>query len=344
MSLQTLYRKYRPDSFARVIGQDHIVSVLKGSLKNETTTHAYLFSGSRGTGKTSVARILARELGCKGHDLYEIDAASNRGIDEIRELREAVNTLPFESKVKVYIIDEVHMLTKEAWNALLKTVEEPPAHVIFILATTDLAKVPDTIISRCQTFVFKRPTNEILKKLVVTVGKEEGYIFDEGAASVLAFLGDGSFRDTLGLVQKVISSSKDKKITTKEVEAITGAPSSWLVYNLILTTLNHDLAGALSVVAQAVAENKDINLFIRLLLREVRLAMLLKYSPDLKTDIFNETDKDEEKFLTEVVIKPTSTMLPDLLRELLVASLRLENPYVPQLPLELALVKLLTEK
>lgn len=343
MSENTLYRKYRPESFAKVIGQDHIVSVLKGSLKEGNTAHAYLFNGSRGTGKTSVARILARELGCKGHDLYEIDAASNRGIDEIRALREAVNTLPFESKVKVYIIDEVHMLTKEAWNALLKTVEEPPAHVVFILATTDLVKVPDTIVSRCQTFTFKRPSNEVLKKVVVNVGKEEGYAFDEGAASVLSFLGDGSFRDTLGLVQKVISASKDKKITAKEVEQVTGAPSSWLVYNLILTTLNRDLAGALSVVSQAVSEDKDINLFIKLLLREVRLAMLLKYSPGLKMEIFSETDKDEEKFLTEVVAKPTSTMLPDLLRELLSASLRLDNPYVPQLPLELALIKLLGE-
>ena len=133
---EVLYRKYRPERFEDVLGQDHIVEVLRESIKNSSIAHAYLFSGGRGTGKTTLARIVAKEVGCTENDLYEIDAASNRGIDDIRELRDAVSTLPFESPYKVYIIDEVHMLTKEAFNALLKTLEEPPAHALFILATT----------------------------------------------------------------------------------------------------------------------------------------------------------------------------------------------------------------
>ena len=157
MSESVLYRKYRPQSFKEVLGQEHVVEALEGAIRLGRVAHAYLFSGSRGTGKTSVARILAKALGTSETDLYEIDAASNRGIDDIRLLRDGVSAVPFESKRKVYIIDEVHMLTKEAFNALLKTLEEPPPHVIFILATTELEKVPETIISRCQTFSFKRP-------------------------------------------------------------------------------------------------------------------------------------------------------------------------------------------
>src|SRR3989344_6343971 len=147
-----LYRKYRPQKFADVIGQEHIVKVLEGAVALGNISHAYLFSGTRGTGKTSMARILSRAIGTSANDLVEMDAASNRGIDDIRDIRESVNTLPFESKYKVYIIDEVHMLTRDAWNAFLKTLEEPPAHVVFIMATTEIEKVPETVVSRCQTF------------------------------------------------------------------------------------------------------------------------------------------------------------------------------------------------
>src|SRR3989344_4156987 len=151
-----LYRKYRPTKFEDVIGQTHIISVLENEIKADRVSHAYLFSGSRGTGKTSVARIFASTLGVNPEDIYEIDAASNRGIDDIRAIRESVHTLPYSSKYKIYIVDEVHMLTKEAFNALLKTLEEPPAHVIFILATTEPHKLLDTVISRCEHFTFKR--------------------------------------------------------------------------------------------------------------------------------------------------------------------------------------------
>jgi DNA polymerase-3 subunit gamma/tau len=158
MTDQALYRKYRPTSFKDVRDQDHIVSVLEGAIKKDAIPHAMIFSGTRGTGKTTLARIVAHELGTAEVDCYEIDAASNRGIDDVRELKEAVHTLPYQSNKKVYIIDEVHMLTKEAFNALLKTIEEPPAHVVFMMATTEIDKVLDTILSRCQVFTLNSPS------------------------------------------------------------------------------------------------------------------------------------------------------------------------------------------
>src|SRR6056297_1967272 len=169
-----LYRKYRPESFADVRDQDHIVSALEGAIKKGEIPHALLFSGTRGTGKTTLARIFAKAIGTSDMDLYEIDAASNRGIDDVRELKEAVHTLPYESEKKVYIIDEVHMLTKEAFNALLKTLEEPPEHVVFILATTEEEKLLDTILSRCQVFRLHSPSREVLQQTVISVAKEEG--------------------------------------------------------------------------------------------------------------------------------------------------------------------------
>src|SRR3989338_3318843 len=230
-----LYRKYRPSKFSEVLGQNHIVDVLESSVETNKVSHAYLFVGSRGTGKTSVARIFAREIGVSDNDLYEIDAASNRGIEDIKALREGVRVLPFDSKYKVYIIDEVHMLSKDAWGALLKTLEEPPKHAIFILATTEFHKVPDTIISRCQVFTFRKASDAILKKMLLEVAQKEGYELDSGSAELLAILGDGSFRDALGTLQKVLNFSgspglpaqagkggKLKKIKREEIEKITG--------------------------------------------------------------------------------------------------------------------------
>jgi len=214
-----LYRKYRPETFDQVFGQDHIVKVLKGSLELGNIGHAYLFSGPRGTGKTTMARIFAREIGCSNNDIIEIDAASNRGIDDIRALRESVVSLPFDSERKMYIIDEVHMLTKEAFNALLKTLEEPPSHVVFVLATTELHKILPTVVSRCQGFVFKSPNYTILKEMIQGIVEKEGFSIDPGSLDIISMLGNGSFRDTQGVLQKLISYSKDKRLR--------GMKSSW---------------------------------------------------------------------------------------------------------------------
>jgi DNA polymerase-3 subunit gamma/tau len=219
-----LYRKYRPQTFSDVVGQEQAVDLLTGAIKQQKISHAYLFCGGRGTGKTTVARIVARDIGCNDEDIIEIDAASNRGIDEIRELREAVRTAPFSSPYKVYIIDEAHMLTKEAANALLKTLEEPPSHVIFILATTDPEKLPQTIVSRCQKVVFKNPDIDTLsKRLMYVAEREGGPKLTLESAKKIAIHGKGSYRDALGVLEQVlISAAKLLEVTEEKVSSMLG--------------------------------------------------------------------------------------------------------------------------
>lgn len=349
---EVLYRKYRPHSFKDVLGQEHIVSALSGALKQGNIAHAYLFSGSRGTGKTSVARILAKEIKCSPNDLYEIDAASNRGIDDIRELREAVAVLPLESPYKMYIIDEVHMLTKEAFNALLKTLEEPPKHVVFVLATTEIEKLPDTIISRCETYTFKKPSQKILKKAVETIAEKEGFTLEPAAADMIALLGDGSFRDAQGILQKIIFSSSDKKVSIEEVEKIAGAPKGELVNSIILAIQEGKLENGLKVVNTAVEENIDIKIFLKMILHKIRSIMLLKYAKDMEMVIREQFGKEDFEFLKKLSsvgkIPNNKPMGQDkinskTLNELLSAYDATGRSYIPQLPLELALVKILRQ-
>jgi DNA polymerase III subunit gamma/tau len=220
-----LYRKYRPAAFDDVVGQEQAVALLTGAIKQKKISHAYLFCGGRGTGKTTVARIFARDIGCNPEDIIEIDAASNRGIDEIRELRDAVRTAPFSSPYKVYIVDEAHMLTKEAANALLKTLEEPPSHVIFILATTDPDKLPQTIVSRCQKVVFKQPDIKTLTDRLVYVTEQEGRVIGGASAELIARHGKGSYRDALGVLEQIITVS-GKRVAHEDVVANLGTPDS----------------------------------------------------------------------------------------------------------------------
>ncbi len=326
--MAVLYRTYRPAKWSEVIGQDHIVDALKESLTNARPAHAYLFSGSRGTGKTTVARILGKQLGAADEDIYEIDAASNRGIDDIRELREHVSVLPFSSPYKVYIIDEVHMLSKDAWNALLKTLEEPPKHVIFILATTELDKVPDTIISRCQTFSFRKPSREILRKQMVSIAKQEEYELDAGAADLIALLGDGSFRDALGMLEKVIASSSDKKISREEVEAITGAPRAGLVNSFVEHLIGKNGDQALAVLGQAEQAGISMNTFVTLVLEKMRFVLLLQHSVASKDAVKSRVSDDDWVFIE------TQAMLAVVLE----AADSVGRARIETLPLELAVV------
>lgn len=341
MSELALYRKYRPSKFSEVIGQESVVQVLSGALKLGNIAHAYLFAGSRGTGKTSVARILARELETQPEDLYEIDGASNRGIDEIRALREAVGTLPFRSPRKVYIIDEVHMLTKEAFNALLKILEEPPSHVVFILATTELERVPETIISRCQTFAFQKPSQPALQDLLQHIAKLEKFKLDTEAGELIALLGDGSFRDATGLLQQAMSASSDRKISLTEAELVTGAPASVLVRTLAQAILENNLSVALEQVQVSSSKNHSAQTLIKLLLRQLRLALLVRLDDKNSQTIWLAgLSADEINSIKKLSEHANANRLPEILRELLAAHTETAKAAVSLLPLELALVKL----
>lgn len=341
---EVLYRKYRPSNFGEVMGQEHIVSVIEKSIKNKKVAHAYLFSGSRGIGKTSIARILAKDLGTHPDDIYEIDAASNRGIDDVRAIRDAVNTLPFHSQYKIYIVDEVHMLTKEAFNALLKTLEEPPAYVIFMLATTELEKIPETIISRCEVYQFKKPTIEILSKQVQNVAKQEGFEISKASAELVALLGDGSFRDTLGALQKVIGMSKDKKLDDEEVLMALGAPSKMLIHDFVDSLASKDVDRALGIIEKVKELNLSITTFLDLVLRTLRFALLVRYAKSMHENIKADVGEDEFNYLLEKSKDAKSGISSAIISEFLKAREEMNISALPELPLELAVIRVLGEK
>ena len=333
-----LYRKYRPETFKDVRNQEHIVSVLEGAVNKGNIPHALLFTGSRGTGKTTVARIFAHAIGAKDIDIYEIDGASNRKIEHARELLEQVHTHPYESPYKVYIIDEVHMLTKEAFNALLKTLEEPPEYVVFILATTEQDKVLDTIVSRCQVFQFRAPGRDVLRDTVLSVAKKEKFTLDAEAADLIAVAADGSFRDALGVAQKVIMASSDDKASADEVAQIVGAPKTALLMDLIAALQEKDVEKALAAVQAAVEARVDMKLFMRLLLERVRAVILSRHTKS--KEVFAGYSEDEQKVFGEYAQDVKSPIHSHLLLRLLSASTETGKTYLPHLPLELAVVEL----
>ncbi len=334
-----LYRKYRPDNFDDVKNQEHIVSVLRGALKKKMIPHALLFTGSRGTGKTTVARIFAHEIGASDIDIYEMDADSNRGIDDIRELKEAVHTLPYESPYKVYIIDEVHMLSKDAWNALLKTLEEPPAHVIFILATTEKDKVLDTIISRCQVFEFRAPTRDELRELVLSVAKKEKFKIDTQSADVIAMSADGSYRDALGISQKVMMASGDSMLTSDEVALIVGAPKNILLQEVIRALGEKDIEKGLEALAQAGKSHVDMKLFQKLLLERVRTVLMLRHNPKSAGAVLLQYGEDDRAILTQYAKDVKSPINSQLLLKIIDASEYIGKSYIKELPLELLVIE-----
>ena len=340
-----LYRKYRPKNFKEVLGQDHIVKVLESSVETNKVSHAYLFVGSRGTGKTTVARVFATNIGVSTNDLYEIDAASNRGIEDIKELRDGVRVLPFDSKYKVYIIDEVHMLSKDAWGALLKTLEEPPKHVIFILATTEFHKVPETIISRCQVFTFKKASDTVCKKMLLDIAEKEGFELDAGSAELLAILADGSFRDALGELQKVLNFSKGKKIKREDVEKITGAPKMILVNDFISAIAEKNLEKGISAVRKASEMNLDMKLYFKLIIQKFRVTIILRYAPKLKDEMAGDLGETDLEFLKTVVkIDKNGMLRSPALSILLEAYQNIDNAFIAELPLELALVRIINKE
>jgi DNA polymerase-3 subunit gamma/tau len=338
-----LYRAYRPSTFKEVRGQEHVVSVLEAAVAGDKVAHAYLFAGGRGTGKTSMARILARALLTDEQDIYEMDAASNRGIEEIRSLREGVATLPFASRYKFYIIDEAHALTKDAWGAFLKTLEEPPAHAVFVLATTELDRVPETIVSRCQVFNFKKPSHEILKKLVQDVVKSEGAQLEPAGAELVALMGDGSFRDTHGILQKVLTISSDKKLTTEEVARVVGAPAAQTVNAFLRALAARDIGAAIAQFHQALASGSEPKTFIVLTIAKTRAVLLMRFAPKLEAELAGQFGEDDLALLKELAGKEGAAINSTLLAELISALLETSRAPLPQIPLELALYRALGE-
>ncbi len=336
-----LYRKYRPTSFDEIRGDQQVVEVLKAPVAQDKVAHAYLFAGSRGTGKTSMARILAHAVGTNDEDVYEIDAASNRQVDDARSLREGVATLPFSSRYKFYILDEVHMFTKDAWNTLLKTLEEPPAHAIFILATTELERVPETIVSRCQTFTFKKPSHETLKKLVQDIAKREGATLAPAGAELIALMGEGSFRDALGILQKVLTISPDKQLTEEEVGRVVGAPSGGTVNELLRAFAAKDCGRALEVLHRAVEGGIEPAVLALLAVTKVRAVLLLRFAPKLEGELAGQFGDDDLVLLKKLAGKEGAAINAALLSELLGALIETSRAPIPQIPLELALYRAL---
>lgn len=338
-----LYRKYRPSAFKEFRDQDAIVSVLEAAVQQDKLAHAYLFAGGRGTGKTSMARALAHAVGTTDNDIHEMDAASNRGIDEIRELREGVSTLPFESTYKFYIIDEAHALTPAAWGALLKTLEEPPAHVVFVLATTELNKVPDTILSRCQVFQFKNPSHETLKRLVLDVSKKEGITVAPAGAELMALMGDGSFRDTLSILQKVLTVSEDSKLSEEEIAKVVGAPSSKTVNEFLQSLAKKDLASALKGFHDALARGTEAKVFCMLVVAKVRTVLLMRFAPELKRTLTEQFNDDDLEILAQLSGVEGASLNAALLSEFITALLEMPKAPVPAIPLELALYRVFAQ-
>src|SRR3990167_4756422 len=320
--MTTLYRKYRPQTFSDVVGQKHIVTTLENALRLGKVGQAYLFTGPRGTGKTTLARIFAKAVNCldrkgaepcgkcehcilmsegRSLDIIEIDAASHTGVDNIRELRETIALPPSLGSHKIYIIDEVHMLSAGAWNALLKTLEEPPRHALFILATTALHKIPDTILSRCQRFDLSRfPIADIVAKLE-KIAKEEKFKIEKGALEMIALAAEGGMRDAESLLTQ-ISSLGQGKITEAQVIEILGTARRDAFHNLLSRIAERDLPSALAFVRTLSQDGRDLSVFLTALIHYLRDLLLVSAEPERGLEALphlSETDKSDILLLAQ---------------------------------------------
>ena len=321
MGYTALYRKFRPIKFDELVGQEHITKTLKNQIMSDRVGHAYLFNGGRGTGKTTIAKILARAVNCLNPkdgepcneceickaaldgsltDIVEMDAASNNSVEDVRDIREAVNFLPTKAKYRVYIIDEVHMLSTGAFNALLKTLEEPPKHVKFMLATTEPQKIPATILSRCQRFDFKRISNEdIIKRLKIVCEESKISISDE-ALNLIATLAEGGMRDALSILERCNQDGEDK-IDEDKIRDLVGIPKITYIKQIVEAIINYDVDTSLKVIEEILKEGKDLNNLLWEIIKYVKDVLLFKSTGNIQT--YTKEEVEDIKILSEKISK-----------------------------------------
>ena len=339
VSYLVLARKYRPPAFADIVGQEHIVQTLENAIKLERVHHAFLFTGPRGVGKTTTARVLASTLGCDELDVVEVDAASNSGVDNVRELCENVRYRPTKGAYKVYIIDEVHMLSQAAFNALLKTLEEPPGHVKFVFATTEPHKIPATILSRCQRFDFRRVSSDVLTNHLKSILKREKVKVPDKALGLIVREAEGSVRDALSLLDQVLSFAGGK-ITVKSVEEALGLLEQKVILDLTQTIIDRDADGLLAVIANIDSCGHDLASAAHLLLEHLRDLLVLSMSEKPEEHVLDRSDSELKALKKQV----EETSPEDLLRYFHVAKRTADDVHRsehPKLSLEMGLLSLL---
>ena len=328
MAYVALYRKFRPQKFSEVVGQEHIEKTLKNQILNNRIGHAYLFCGGRGSGKTSTAKILARAVNCtnvqdgepcnecenclsalSGNlvDITEMDAASNNGVDNIRDIREEVEFIPTSGKYRVYIIDEVHMLSTGAFNALLKTLEEPPAHVIFILATTEPQKIPATILSRCQRFDFRRLKEADIAKRLKYICDEINIKIEDGALKIISNLADGAMRDAISILDRCVSDG-DEVITEEKIRELSGVPEFEYLYDMTMALVNKDSIKTIEVTRKIINAGKDINVYLWELIKFQRDIAIFAVDPN-----HSNFSEQEEPLIKELLSKQDKKFFLELI-------------------------------
>lgn len=359
-----LYRLYRPQKFAEFVNQETVKRTLQNAILSNRIAHAYLFAGTRGTGKTTMARLFAKTINCtdpkktkmsiepcgqcpscldiergKSMDLIEIDAASNRGIDEIRELKEGIKFAPVKTRYKVFIIDEVHMLTTPAFNALLKTLEEPPEHALFVLATTDAEKLPATILSRVQRFDFKRLSGKDIAQKLTQIAQKEKIDIEPQATMLLSRLADGSIRDAESLLSQLVAFSADKKITLDEVEQVIGALRFEKIQRFLSDLARQDSRAAIAYVNKAQNQGLPMYEIVRLATTLLEKILVVKMDSSFKQDLEKEFSAEETQTLLDLAEAFDLKNLRTLIKEFLAALPQTKRAMIPALPVELAILE-----